>query len=508
MVSVDARAQRAESTHADRENLGFFEAPDSHPIDRMLRRIPARERTLANPPTGSGHRAVTGDIGVPYFGRSLHYLRWGPAEMVERYQRYGPVSYAPSLGLDRVMVAGPDAVDEVMGKRRNDFGQGWDYLIGSFFRRGLLLLEFSEHMFHRRIMQQAFTRERLEAHLAGVAPAVDAAIGRWAHAGSRRLRLYPTVKDMTLDVAAETFMGVRTGPERARLGQAFLDCTHAPLSIVRHRVPGGAWRAGLRGRKVLEEYFTRMLPDKRRAAGGDVSGGDFSGGDFSGGDFFSALCHARTEDGETFSDADVVNHMIFLIMAAHDTTTTTATAVAYYLGRHPEWQQRVRAEALALRERTGGAPPTIADLDTLHDLDLVIRESLRLVPPVPGLVRRAVRDTEVAGRYIPAGTHIDVAYVVNHLSPELWSRPARFDPERFGAQRREDKSHRLAWMPFGAGAHKCVGMHFGVFEVKVIIAAMVRDYEWRIPDDYLMPWGFTTIPFPRDGAPMLLRRRI
>ncbi len=483
MVSVDPRA--------DRENIGFLEVTGRHPLDRLLRLMPEREQILAKPRSGSGLRPVRGDGGLPYIGRTLQYLRWGPAELLHRYHRYGPVSYSPALGIDHIFVAGPQAVDEVIGKRRADFGQGWDYFIGPFFGRGLLLLEFSEHMFHRRIMQQAFTRERLETHLAHLAPVVDTAIGRWVSDASRRVRLYPTIKDLTLEIAAETFMGVQAGPERRRLGAAFLDCTHAALSMVRHPVPGGAWRAGLRGRKVLEEYFTRMIAAKRRSDGAD---------------FFSALCHARTEDGEVFSDADVVNHMIFLIMAAHDTTTTTATAVAYYLGRHPHWQQRVRAEALALREEVGDTP-AIADLDRLRDLDLVIKESLRLVPPVPGLVRRAVRDTEIAGHYVPAGTHVDVAYGVNHLLPELWSHPARFDPERFAEPRREDKSHRLAWMPFGAGAHKCIGMHFGVNEVKVIIAAMVRDYEWRIPDGYLMPWGFTTIPFPRDGAPMLLRRR-
>ncbi|MFF0490433.1 cytochrome P450 [Nocardia sp. NPDC004068] len=476
---------------ADRENIDLFEIPDRHPIDRLLRRVPVRERTLAAPPPGSALRVVRGDDGLPVVGRTLHYLRWGPAEMVDRYRRYGPVSVSRALGVDHVFVTGPEAVDEVIGKRRNDFGQGWDYYIGSFFGRGLLLLEFDEHMFHRRIMQQAFTRDRLEAHLAHLAPVVDAAIARWVPGTERTVRLYPTIKDLTLEIAAETFMGVHAGPERKRLGAAFLDCTHAALALIRRPVPGSAWRAGLRGRAVLEEYFTRMIPAKRASDGSD---------------FFSALCHARTEDGAVFSDADVVNHMIFLIMAAHDTTTTTATTVAYYLGRHPDWQRRVRAEALALAEATDGAP-TIADLDRLRDLDLVIKECLRLVPPVPGLVRRAVRDTEIAGHFVPAGVQVDVSYGMNHLLPELWTRPQRFDPERFAESRREDKSHRLAWMPFGAGAHKCIGMHFGMFEVKAVIAAMVRDYEWRVPDDYLMPWGFTTIPFPRDGAPMSLRRR-
>ncbi|MFG1795177.1 cytochrome P450 [Nocardia sp. NPDC049149] len=480
---------------ADTENTALIDIPHDHLIDRALGLLPERHHVLATPPPGSATTAVHGDAGLPYLGRALQYMRWGPAEMMGRYRTYGPVSMSTSLGIDRVLVAGPEALDEVLGRRRRDFGQGWDYFIGPFFRRGLLLLEFDEHKFHRRIMQQAFTRERLEAHLAALTPAVRASIERWVPkdgSAERTVRLYPTIKDLTLDIAGESFMGVDVGSRRRELINAFVDCTHAGLAIIRHSVPGGNWRSGLRGRKVLEDYFRSMLPEKRRAESPD---------------FFSGLCHARSEDGGVFGDADVVNHMIFLIMAAHDTTTTTATAVAYYLGKHPEWQERVRAEVLALDAEIDGGAPTITDLERLHELDLVVKESLRLMPPVPGLARRAVRDTEIAGHYIPAGTSVDLAYQVNHLLPELWTHPELFDPERFSAERHEDKSHRLAWLPFGAGAHKCIGMHFGTFEVKTVIAALVRSYTWQIPQSYRMPWGFTTIPFPRDGAPMLLRRR-
>ncbi|MEU4340895.1 cytochrome P450 [Nocardia sp. NPDC023852] len=495
MVAGDRVVGRKPSVQSESENQALIEVPHRHLIDRALGLLPERHQVLATPPQGSAIAPVQGDAGLPYLGRALHYMRWGPAEMMERYRRYGPVSLNTSLGVDRVLVAGPDAIDEVLGRRRRDFGQGWDYFIGPFFRRGLLLLEFDEHKFHRRIMQQAFTRDRLEAHLAALTPVVRASIGRWVPQGrnaERTVGLYPMIKELTLDIAGESFMGVDVGARRKQLIDAFVDCTHAGLAIIRHSVPGGNWRAGLRGRKVLEEYFTAMLPEKRRTVSPD---------------FFSGLCHARSEDGGVFGDADVVNHMIFLIMAAHDTTTTTATAVAYYLGKHPEWQERVRAEVRAMDDRVRNAPPTIADLEGLRDLDLVVKESLRLMPPVPGFSRRAVRDTEIAGHYIPAGAPVDVAYQVNHLLPQLWTRPEVFDPERFGEQRREDKSHRLAWLPFGAGAHKCIGMHFGTFEVKTVTAALVREYEWSIREKYRMPWGFTTIPFPRDGAPMTLRRR-
>ncbi|GAB2656143.1 cytochrome P450 [Nocardia goodfellowii] len=471
------------------ENTALIDIPDEHVIDRLLRRLPERPRVLASPPAASAATAVRGDIGLPYLGRSLQYLRWGPAELMDRHRRYGPVAMARSLGVERVLVTGPEAIDQVLGVRRRDFGQGWNYFIGPFFGRGLLLLEFDEHMFHRRIMQQAFTRERLEAHLGALVPVARTAVSKWVPegAGSATVRLYPTIKDLTLEIAGETFMAVDVGPRRRELIDAFIACTHAGLAFIRYPVPGGRWRAGLRGRRVLEQYFTEMLPAKRRVESPD---------------FFSGLCHARSADGAVFSDADVVNHMIFLIMAAHDTTTTTATAVTYYLGKHPEWQQRVRAEVLAAGELS-----TIDELDRLPDLDLVIKESLRLMPPVPAFVRRAVRDTEILGRYIPAGTPVDLAYHVNHMLPELWTRPEVFDPERFGPHRREDKSHRLAWVPFGAGAHKCIGMHFGTFEVKTLVAEMVRAYEWSLPADYRMPWGFTTIPFPRDDAPVTLHRR-
>ena len=416
------------------ENAALIDVPQDNLIDRALLLLPERHQVLAAPPRGSDAIAVRGDAGLPYLGRMLQYMRWGPAEVMERYRRYGPVSLNSSLGVDRILVAGPEAIDEVLGSRRRDFGQGWDYFIGPFFRRGLLLLEFDEHRFHRRIMQQAFTRQRLEAHLAALTPAVRASIGHWVPQGrdaERTVRLYPTIKELTLNIAGETFMGVDVGPRRQQLIEAFVDCTHAGLAIIRHSVPGGNWRSGLRGRKVLEEYFTAMLPEKRRTESSD---------------FFSGLCHARSEEGGIFGDADVVNHMIFLIMAAHDTTTTTATAVAYYLGKHPEWQQRVRAEVLALDAEIDGAAPTIADLDRLRDLDLVFKESLRLMPPVPGLSRRAVRDTEIAGHFIPAGTPVDLAYQVNHLLPELWTRPELFDPGtvRRKPARGQNASPRLA----------------------------------------------------------------
>ena len=103
--------------------------------------------------------------------------------------------------------------------------------------------------------------------------------------------------------------------------------------------------------------------------------------------------------------------MIFLMMAAHDTSTITATAMAFYFAKHPEWQARAREESLAL----GTSQPTIEQLDSLTTLDLVFKEAMRLVAPVPALVRRTTADTALLGRFIPKGT------IVNRRS---WRAPS------------------------------------------------------------------------------------
>jgi cytochrome P450 len=296
------------------------------------------------------------------------------------------------------------------------------------------------------------------------------------------------MKQLTLDLAIDVFMGVELdGASADRINRAFVDAVRAGLALVRFPVPGLRWSNGLKARKVLEEFFYRHLPAKR-AEGGE--------------DLFAALCQAETDDGHRFSDEDVVNHMIFVLMAAHDTSTITMTTMAYYLAKNPEWQERVRAESLAL----GKEVPAAEDLDTLVSLDLVMKESLRLVAPVPGLPRHTVKDTSILGYHVPAGTTVTLSPNVNHHLAEYWPDPDRFDPERFAAHRREDKVHQYAWEPFGGGVHKCIGLHFAGMQIKSVMHQLVRRYRWSVPAGYEWPLDMSTLPVPKDGLPVTLEK--
>ncbi|EHR52732.1 cytochrome P450 [Saccharomonospora marina XMU15] len=486
MVSLVER-----TTHAARQRLSTVLAvPAPNRVDdallRFSRRWPAGD--LAPVPSGSDLRPVPGDYGPPLVGHLLDYIRFGNDLLRDRYERYGPVSWMGAFGTRVVTVAGPEATQSVLTNKDKVYSQdGWTFLIDQFFRRGLMLLDFDEHRTHRRIMQDAFTRDRLTAYVRQLAPTVRGSVAEWN--SSKPVRLYWLLKDLTLDVANDVFMGGRGGgADHQRINQAFVATVRAASSMVRYPLPGTRWRAGVRGRQVLEDYFARHLPATRAGNGGDL---------------FSALCQATTPEGERFSDDDVINHMIFLMMAAHDTTTITTTAAAYYLAKHPEWQDKARQESLALGEEG----VDIDVLERLGTLDLIIKETLRLLAPVPMLMRRTVADTELLGHYLPSGTLVAVAPGVNHFVPECWTDPDAFDPERFAPHRREDSGHRFAWLPFGGGVHKCIGLHFGTLEVKAILHEMLRTYTWSVPERYQARWDNTSLPVPADGMPVRLARR-
>ncbi len=453
----------------------------------LIERVPSGAvRPLAEPPPGSGLEPVMGDPGVPVVGHTLEFLHDGLRHAREYHRRFGTVFWLNALGGQWVQVIGPDGLEAVLSNRDHAFSNqlGWDPLIGAFFDRGVMLMDFEEHRHHRRIMQQAFKHDRLVAYLEKMNPAIERGIAGWQPGGE--FELYRAAKQLTLDIATEVFVGAELGAEADCLNAAFIDVVVGGQAIVRADVPGGKWHRGLESRRRLEQYFRGQLSAKRASGGADL---------------FSVLCRAETEDGERFSDEDVVNHMIFTMMAAHDTSTITVAMMGYYLARHPEWQDRLRQESLALGKPAIG----YEDLDALPAMDLVFRETLRINAPVGTLARQAVKDTEIDGCYIPKGTRLMLGIYSTHRMEPWWRNPDVFDPMRFSPERREDASHKYAWVPFGGGVHKCIGMHFGSMEVKAIMHQLLLRNAWRIPAGYEPVLDYGTGPYPGDGLPIELR---
>ncbi|MGH8179169.1 MAG: cytochrome P450 [Steroidobacter sp.] len=437
------------------------------------------------------YRPIPVDNGLPYFGHAFGMFR-DVLGMVQRLeQRHGPAWRSQMGRLRIVNLLGPDALEFVLRNRDGAFSsaRGWEFYIGRVFPGAIMAMDGDEHRYQRRIMQVAFRKPALRAYLDQMAPAIDQGSAQWlavgAHPDTRRV--FPLLKQLTLDLAASVFMGVDLGRDAAALNRAFIGAVQASLAFVRAPVPGLKMWRGVRGRALLVDRFRALLPDKRAAHTSD---------------FFSEFCHAQSEEGEKFTDQEIIDHMIFLMMAAHDTTTSTLSTMMYLLARHPHWQDRLRDEARAL----GKAYLEYDDLDRLETLSWVMREALRLYPPLSSMPRMCIRDTEFQDYLIPADTVVGVFPIHVHHMPSLWNDPYAFDPERFSPIRQEDKRHAFAWVPFGGGAHMCIGQHFATLQVKAILHQLLLRYRWSVAAGYTMPFQLVPIARPRDGLPVTLHR--
>ncbi|MGE2725311.1 cytochrome P450 [Mycolicibacterium pulveris] len=478
---VDAVAPPTSLTQARHQFQGWLQGFGATVADRW----PSPDRPLATPPPGSDLAPVMGNYGAPYLGHVLATLV-DPLEFARRrYAKYGPVSWAGGVGFRVVALMGPEALEAAWVNRDKALSstRGWQPVIGPFFHRGLMLLDFEEHLDHRRIMQQAFTRTALNTYLASTADGIDRTLPTWRP--SSRFPMYPSIKQLLLQQAAEVFVGTTLGAESDQLIEDFHHTVLGGQAIVRADVPGGTWARGLRARERLERYFGGQITERR--------GGD-------GTDLFSMLCRSESDDGQRFSDADIVNHMIFLLMAAHDTTAIALSMLVYELGRNPHWQDRLREEAVNQPIDV----PTLADLEAYPLLDAGFKEALRMYAPAGTLFRQAIRDTEICGYYIPRHSQIAINVYGSMRLADWWPAPDTFDPSRFADAANRAAVQRYAFAPFGGGAHKCIGQQFADMTVKTAMHKLLRRFRWRVPDGYRVPLTWGTGPMPADELPIEL----
>ncbi|GAA5161272.1 cytochrome P450 [Pseudonocardia eucalypti] len=429
--------------------------------------------------------SVPGTAGPPIVGHTARLLVDPPEFYTRRYQKYGPVSRFTLIGKYSVLAVGPKEAEAVLGRNHRDFANGpaWTTWIGPFFDRGLMLLDFDEHAQHRQLLAQAFTRDRVDGYLEQMYAVLEQDLPAWAPGTTPRAQEF--VRATTLRAGVRVFMGGGLGAEATAIERAFLACTGATGAILRFPVPGGRWARGLAGRRRLEELFRERIPVVRARGGSDL---------------FAVLCRARTEDGAMFSDEDIVNHMIFLLMASYDPVAMNLLTMIRHLAENPDWQERCRRESLAL----GVDEPGQDELARLTSLDLVARESLRLVPPVYALPHTAVDDVDLLGFHIPRGSVVVVSPYLNHRLPEYWAEPERFDPDRFAPHRMEHTAHEYLWIPFGGGVHACIGTHFAFTQMKAVMHRLLRRSTWRLAPGHAPGITWRGLPRMRQGLPVRL----
>ncbi|SMF61127.1 Cytochrome P450 [Allosphingosinicella indica] len=415
------------------------------------------------------------------------YLRDPPGVMQRLYERHGPVVEIGLFGMRAIVLLGPDANELVLLNRDGAFSSelGWDPVIGSTFPRGLISIDDGHHRDHRRLIGAAFKAEPMQAYLDGMRAGIGRDLENWPLA----LAFYPEIKRLTLDLAAQCLLGLPLGTRATQVGRDFITMLGASTALIRRPIIGGGLWRGMRARRRLHRTLLAEIPQRRRSPGPDI---------------FSAICIAVDEHGAHLGEEAIVDHMSLLLMAAHDTTSSALTSVAFLLGRHPEWQERVRAE-LRVWTRDNRGRVTLASLRQLELCEMVISEALRLMPPVPSLPRGLTRDVEFAGHRLPKGASVGIHILHTHRMEELWPDPERFDPMRFTAEEVR-RRHRYAWLPFGGGAHMCLGLHFATVQMKLFLAELLGHRRIVLRENYSPEMLWLPIAHPKDGLNLLLEK--
>jgi cytochrome P450 len=193
------------------------------------------------------------------------------------------------------------------------------------------------------------------------------------------------------------------------------------------------------------------------------------------------------QTGRALDREAIRDELIVFLLAGHDTTATTLAYALWALGRNPEMQERVAAEAMALGDRS----LVVEDVPNLPYTVQVLHEALRICPPAPALGRLAMTDAVVDGYWIPAGTNVIVGAYALHHDPALWLEPERFDPDRFNGDRIKSVD-RWQYIPFGAGPRSCIADHFAMLEATLGLATLVRAARFEsVEPDFPLALPFT-----------------
>ncbi|HWI71745.1 MAG TPA: cytochrome P450, partial [Baekduia sp.] len=322
-------------------------------------------------------------------------------------------------------------------------------------RRSVMLLDEPDHLTRRRIILPPFHGRRMAGYAGMTAAVARREVDRWPVGES--FELWPRMQSITLDVILNVVFGedAETNPRLRRVRVALERMTvwlNDPRRLAVLAVLGPRWIAGHRGfARTREEVADAVLDEVRLRRGADAHGSE-------GSDMISLLLEGRYEDGSPLTDRDLADELITLLS---DGPTSTSLAWAFErLLRHPDKLELLRDEVLAGE-------------DDIY-MEAVIRETLRLCPPVPVVVRKLLAPLELnSGHLIPAGTTVAPCVSLMHHREDIYPEPEAFRPERFlGVQ-----PGTYTWIPFGGGVRRCLAASFAIQEMKQVLGTVLAQVD-------------------------------
>lgn len=323
---------------------------------------------------------------------------------------------------------------------------------------GLLTMNGTRHREDRRLVAPPFARKNLGAYHAAMVRIIDDALQKWRPGETRDMAWEFTA--LATRISSYVLFGIEDEHEAYAMGADLRQWLHQnfrlAVRLFRHDLPGAPFRSLLRSAEQAERRVRSMIVGRRCISETPN-------------DVLSILIHAADHQDSRINEDQLIGHAAILFGASHETTIAALSWTLLLLAQHPTVSHEL------INELTGtlrGNPPDMDQVEKLPMLEGVIKESMRLVPPVAFSSRRAACDVEIDNIRWPAGTTLVFSHYVTHHMPEIYAQPEQFVPARWLTI---DPSP-YEYLPFSAGPRTCLGMDFSLLEQKLILAMLFQRY--------------------------------
>ncbi|XP_029953430.1 cytochrome P450 26A1 [Salarias fasciatus] len=413
-----------------------------------------------------------GSMGLPFIGETLQLILQRRKFLRMKRQKYGLIYRTHLFGRPTVRVSGAENVRQILLGEHRLVSVQWPASVRTILGSDTLSnVHGLQHKNKKKAILRAFSREALELYVPVIQEEVRAAVQDWLQRESCVL-VYPEMKRLMFRIAMRILLGFQ--PEQIRtdeqqLVEAFEEMIKNLFSLPIDVPFSGLYR-GLKARNFIhskiEENIRKKVQDSDRGSQHR--------------DALQQLIDSSRQSGEDFSLQAIKESATELLFGGHETTASTATSLVMFLGLNPEVVKRLRQELKEKEEQ--GLDLLSLDVQGLEQLKFagcVIKETLRINPPVPGGFRVALKTFQLNGFQIPEGWNVIYSICDTHEVADLFPDREDFRPERFLAEPPADAC-RFQYIPFGGGSRMCVGKEFAKVLLKVFLVEVVSRCRWTL----------------------------
>lgn len=412
-------------------------------------------------------------------------------------REYGDIVFLRFLGVPMCLLNRPDCIESVLVTQHNNFEKSKDYrALRRVLGNGLLTSEGEFWRRQRKLVQPAFHQERIAAYTEVMVAYTERMLASWKD--GQGLDVHEAMMRLTLDIVAKTLFDTDVSREAEDVGAAlqFLMGKFmrqaAFAFLLPASIPIPTTRRLRRAVGQLDKVIYEII--RRRRASGTMSG-----------DLLSVLLQAQDDEGLGMTDRQLHDEIMTLFLAGHETTANALSWTWLLLGQHPEVEEKLVEE---LQRVLGGRAPTASALPRLTYTEMVLREAMRLYPPVWVIGRRALAPFRMGNYELPAETNVVMSQLITHRDAKYFPEPERFDPDRWRPNDPRNLSlPRFAYFPFGGGPRVCIGAGFSMMEAVLLLATIAQKFKLTlVPGQSIEKLPSVTLR-PKSGIRVVLHRR-